>query len=191
MAFSKRSMSKDQRSGFDDRLARIRKGGSNTMGEVHIGPREEIRAGNKKAPKNTVRVKKKNNKHKEIGRGSALSLLILSFVFGAFSMFVGQAADFHLFQTGGLAPIDLSGTPVEPYLAQASLVFGGVLAILFAWTFRLTTILRLAAVAAGLFVMVEYHSDLVKQVPGVYTKFFSKAYVKSVRQNIPIEQVKV
>ena len=54
-----RSKKMDHRDGFEDRLARIKKGGANTMGEIQVGPREEIRAGSKTKPTNTVRVKRK------------------------------------------------------------------------------------------------------------------------------------
>ena len=178
-------MSKDQRSGFEDRLSRIKKGGSNTMGEIQVGPREEIRAGSKSKPSNTVRMKKKSGVKKEIGRSSGLTLVILAFIFGALSMFVGQVAGFHFFQEGGLAPIDLTGSPVEEYLPFAHLIIGGVLALLFCWTFQLTTVMRLLAAVIGLGVMVQFHTDLVQQVPGIFIAFFSEDYVKTVVQNIP------
>ncbi|MCV6593118.1 MAG: hypothetical protein OIF48_09220 [Silicimonas sp.] len=178
-----RMKARDQRDGFEDRLARIKKGGANTMGEVHLGPREEVRAGDKSAkPTNTVRIKKKKTKSREIGRGSAISLIFIAFVFGALSMFVGQVADFHLFNEGGLAPIDLSETPVGPYLQFAALAIGGVLALMFCWTFRLTSILRLAAAAAGVFCMVEFHTNMVQGAPGLFVKFFSKGYVETVKE---------
>ncbi|MDA8584727.1 hypothetical protein N9L47_00495 [Rhodobacteraceae bacterium] len=183
MAFSKRSISKEQRHGFEGRLARIHKGGSNTMGEIQIGPREEIRAGNKAKATNTVRMKRKKTKKKEIGRASGLSLVILSFVFGCLSMFVGQVADFHMFQPGGFVPVDLTATPVAPYLPYAALVFGSFLAILFCWTFHLTTMVRLLATAVGLFVVYEYQTEMMQKAPGVYVSFFSKAYVKETLQS--------
>lgn len=177
-----RKKSLGQRDGFENRLSRIKKGGANTMGEIQVGPREEIRAGSKTKPTNTVRIKQKKKKNMEVGRGSAMSLIILAFVFGAMSMFVGQVANFHFFEVGGLVPIDLTETPVAPYLQFAHLAIGGVLAAMFCWTFRLTSILRMAAAAIGVFVVMEYHTEMVQQAPGVYTKFFSKAYVTEVRQ---------
>ena len=181
MPFSRRSMSKDQRSGFDDRLKRIKKGGANTMGEVQIGPRDEVRAGDKRAskPANSVRMKKRKQKHKEVGRGSTLSLILLAFAFGALSMFVGQAAGFHFFG-GGLVPLNVSGTFFEPYVPLAHLIIGAFLALLFCWTFRLTTMMRIVAMVAGLGIMMQFHTEFVQQAPGVYTKFFSKGYVKRV-----------
>ncbi len=178
-----RSKKLDQRDGFEDRLKRIKKGGANTMGEIQVGPREEIRAGSKSKPANTVRVKRKKQKKKEVGRGSTMSLMFMAFLFGGLSMFVGQVANFHFFQEGGFVPIDLSGTPVEQYLPFAHLAIGGVLALMFCWTFHLTSILRLAAAAAGVFLVFEYHAEMVQQAPGVYSKFFSKPYVKEIRQS--------
>ncbi len=178
-----RKKSLGQRDGFENRLDRIKKGGVNTMGEIQVGPREEIRAGSKTKPTNTVRIKQKKKKNMSVGRGSTMSLIMLAFAFGALSMFVGQVANFHFFQAGGLVPIDLTETPVGPYLPFAHLAIGGVLAVMFCWTFRLTSIMRLAAAAIGVFLVMEYHTEMVKQAPGIYTKFFSKAYVKEVYQS--------
>ena len=179
------SMAKGQRSGFEDRLSRIKKGGANTMGEVHLGPREEVRANQaaKSKPSNTVRLKRKNTRKKEIGRNTGLSLIILAFIFGGLSMFVGQAAAFHFFEDGGLVPLDLSGTPVAEYLPFAAYAIGGTLGLLFCWTFRLTSLLRLVAMVGGLFVMVEYHTEMVKALPSIYVSFFSEDYVEGVFLN--------
>lgn len=172
------SLSNSQRRGFEDRLSRIKKGGDNTMGEVHIGPRDEVRAGEKAVAKNTVRMKRKT-KNVKIGEGSSMTLVPLAFVFGAMSMFVGQAAAYHMFADTGLIQLDMSGlSAVEPYLPYAHFVFGGVLALLFGWTFRMTSAVRFLALVGGLAVMVHYQSDIIQKAPGVYQAFFSKAYVK-------------
>ncbi|NNE88003.1 MAG: hypothetical protein HKN27_07995 [Silicimonas sp.] len=175
-------MSRSDQSGFEDRLKRIQKGGANTMGEVHIGPRDEVRAnkkGRKSRPSNTVRIKQKNKKTTVLGEGSNSALVPLALMFGALSMFVGQAAAFHFFQDGGLAPI----TPPEviaPYIQYAPLAIGGTLAALFMWTFRLSGFLRSAALIAGCAAVFVYHVELVQKVPGLYTGFFTKEYVASV-----------
>jgi hypothetical protein len=171
--------SKIQRTGFEDRLSRIKKGGDNTMGEVHIGPRDEVRAGQKRKANNTVRLKRKKPSKKEIGRSSGVSLLILAFLFGVLSMFVGQAAAYHLFADTGLIKLDLSATAVAPYVPVADFIIGGFFAVLFAWTFQLMGVVRLVAIAVGLFVMVQYQPVLVKSAPGVYAAFFSKEFVES------------
>ena len=132
--------------------------------------------------KPAVSGKKKNTK-KEIGRNTGLSLIILAFVFGSLSMFVGQAAAFHFFQEGGLVPLDLSATPVADYVQFAHFAFGAALGLLFCWTFRLTTLMRLAAMAGGLFVMVEYHTQMVQSLPSIYVSFFSEEYVEGVFLN--------
>ena len=170
--------SKVQRTGFEDRLSRIKKGGDNTMGEVHIGPRDEVRAGQKRKPNNTIRLKKKKQSKKEIGRASGMSLMILAFFFGALSMFVGQATAYQLFAETGLIKLDLSTTAVAPYVPVAHFIIGGFFALLFAWTFQLMAMARLVAIGLGLFVMVQYQPVLVKSVPGIYAAFFSKEFVE-------------
>ena len=183
MAFSRSKSKAKGGNGFEDRLSRIHKGGANTMGELQVGPREEIRAGSKSKPSNTVRMKRKNTKKQEIGRASGMSLFLLAFFFGAFSMFVGQVANFHMFVPGGLTPLNLGETAVAPYLPFAHMIIGGVLAVMFAWTFRLLTMMRIVATVAGLFAVMQYHTELVEFAPGTHVKFFSKAYVKEVRAN--------
>jgi len=147
------------------------------MGEVHIGPREEVRAGQKGKQGNTVRLKRKKRNVK-IGQGSAKALVPLAFIFGALSMFVGQAATYHLFAETGLINLDVSGTVIQDYTPFAHFALGGLLALLFAWTFRMMSALRIVALVAGVFVMVQYQGAIIQKVPGVYAAFFSKAYVK-------------
>jgi hypothetical protein len=175
-------MARSNQSGFEDRLKRIQKGGANTMGEVHIGPRDEVRANQKSRkskPSNTVRMKAKRGKKGNIGENSGSALVVLAAMFGALSMFVGQAAAFHLFQDGGLVPV----TPPEaiaPYIQYAPIAFGATLALLFMWTFRLSTLMRVTALAGACAAVFIYHTELVQSVPGLYTGFFTKEYVASV-----------
>lgn len=175
-------MSRAGQSGFDDRIKRIKKGGKNTMGEVHIGPASEERAkkrGRKSQASNTVRMKAKKTKKNGVGEGTGSSLILLALMFGAMSMFVGQAAAFHFFQDGGLVPV----TPPEalaPYMQYAPIAIGGTLALLFMWTFRMATFMRATALIAGAAGVFIYHADLVQTAPGLYTSFFTKEYVASV-----------
>lgn len=175
-------MSRAGQSGFDDRIKRIKKGGANTMGEVHIGPRDEVRAnkkGRNSKPSNTVRMKAKNTKKVNVGEGSGSTLVILALIFGALSMFVGQAAAFHFFQEGGLVPI----TPPDaalPYMQYAPIAIGGTLALLFMWTFHLSSFMRVTALAGGCAAVFVYHTELVAKAPGLYASFFTKEYVTAV-----------
>ena len=170
-----------QRGGFEDRLARIKKGGDNTAGAIQIGPREEVRANASKRLRskhnNTVRMKKKKSAKKvQAGEGSTSVLIVLGLMFGALSMFVGQAAAFQLFSGQGLLNVTLPEV-AAPALPFAHFILGGTLAFLFAWTFRLTTAVRLIAVAVGAYAMVHFHADMVGKMPGLYTNFFTEAYV--------------
>jgi hypothetical protein len=177
---SSMSLSNAQRDGFDQRLNRIKKGGANTMGEVQIGPRDESeRKGSKHA--NTVRLKKKKNKKvKDLDRGSSLGLLPLAGFFGGLSMFVGQAMDYQLFNAGGLFAMSTPHPALEPYMQYAPFFLGGVLAMLFAFTFRFSGGLRAVALAAGFWAVFQYQTTLVTIFPGMYAGFFSKEFVEGV-----------
>lgn len=172
------SRSNAQRTGFEDRLSRIKKGGANTMGEVHIGPRDEERARKGKAD-NTVRIKKKKKKQTNLGEGPTSGLAPLGVLLGGLAMFVGQAADYQLFQEGGLVNMAAPVAALEPFMQYAPFLIGGILAMMFAWTFRLTTAVRFAALSAGFVAAFVYQTALIKAVPFMYAGFFSKEFVKA------------
>ena len=162
---------------FEDRLNRINKGAANTMGEVHIGPRDEETARSGKST-NTVRLKSKKKKVK-VGEGSNLVIVPVAIVIGALSVFAGQTAAFHLFQDGGLMPVSVpeAVAMVEPYLIHAHLVIGGLLALIFTWTFGFNGMFRKLAVAAGFGAMLFGQVQIMERFPTVYANFFSEAYV--------------
>ncbi|MEM7719898.1 MAG: hypothetical protein AAF222_11910 [Pseudomonadota bacterium] len=174
------SLANDQRDGFDKRIAKIRKGGSNTMGEVHIGPVDEAQVYGKKKGKatNTVRIKKKKAKNIDLTSGSTGTLTLLAVFFGGMSMFVGQAMDFHFYGAGGL--LQLSAPAIaEPYMQYAPFLFGGLLALAFGWTFRLMRGVRFLGLAGGFGAVFHYKADLIQAMPGLYAGFFSKEYVEA------------
>ncbi len=168
---------------FEDRLKRINKGAPNTMGDLHIGPRDEATARDGKAT-NTVRLKSSKKKIK-IGEGSNVVLVPLAIIIGALSVFAGQAAAFHFFQDGGLMPITLpdAAAMLEPYLIHAHLVMGGVLALLFTWTFGFNGMVRKLAVAVGFGAMLFGQVQVMERFPSVYANFFSEAYVAQALAN--------
>lgn len=172
-------LANEQRDGFDRRISRIKKGGANTMGEVHIGPVDEAQVYGKKKGKatNTVRVKKKKQ-NVDLTSGSTLTLTILAVFFGGLSMFVGQAMDFHFFGQGGLVPLTAPEI-AEPYMEYAPFLFGGLLALAFGWTFRLMRGARFLGLAGGFGAVFYYKADLIQAVPGLYAGFFSKEYVEA------------
>lgn len=164
-----------QRDGFEERLMRIQKGGANTMGEIQIGPRDDNERSSK--PSNTVRVKRKKAKNVNLGEGSNAVLVPTALIIGALSMFVGKAAAYHLFSEGGLATMEIPVPAVEPYLPYAPFVFAGFLALMFSWTFGFSNIMRKLAVVAGLAGVFWFEGDLIERFPGIYTNFYSEAYV--------------
>lgn len=174
------SLADRQREGFDNRLRKIRKGGSNTMGHLEIGPRDEVRAAKGKKAKNTVRVKSKRKKNVSIGEGSTVTLSILALFFGFLSMFVGQAAGFHFFEEGGLVPVEAPLPLLEPYLQYTPFLVGGLLALAFGWTFRMLSGIRFVSLAGAFVATFYYKTDLIQSLPGLYAGFFSKEYVNAV-----------
>lgn len=171
------SISNAQRSGFDDRLSRIKKGGANTMGEVHIGPRDEERA-RKGKNENVVRMKKKKNQAVK-SDGSTVVLAPIGVLLGGISMFVGQAANYQIFNEGGLLNLAPPVEALAPFMQYAPFLFGGILALMFAWTFRLTSGLRLLALLGGFGAVFYYQADLIQTMPGMYANFFSPEFVKA------------
>lgn len=174
------SLSNAQRDGFDRRISRIKKGGKNTMGEVHIGPVDEaqVYGKNKSKATNRVRVKKKKAKNVDLNGGSTLMLAILAVFFGGLSMFVGQAMNYHFYGAGGL----MSLTPpigLEDYVQYAPFLFGGILALAFGWTFHLMRGIRFLGLVGGFGAVFYYQSELIQKVPGLYAGFFSKEFVET------------
>lgn len=169
------SLAKEQRSAFDERLKRINKGGSNTMGEVHIGPREEVRAGQKSKTTNTVRVKRKK-KNVNIGEGSNWVLVPTAFVIGWLSMFAGGAAAYHFFG-GGLMPLEIPVEAIQPAIPYANFIFAGLLALIFMWTFGFSNKKRKLALILGLAGAFYFEGDLIERYPNTYAAVYSEDYV--------------
>ncbi len=165
-----------QRKGFEDRLSRIKKGGANTMGEVQIGPRDENQP-RKSKPTNTVRIKKKKPKNVNIGEGSNVILAPIAAAVGGLSMFVGQAAEYHLFQPGGLFNITIPIEAVAPAIPYAHFIIAIALALALSWAFGLTNLIRRMAMIAGLAAVAVWQTELVERYPGIYTGVFSEAFV--------------
>lgn len=165
-----------QRSSFEDRLSRIKKGGANTMGEVQIGPRDEATARTSR-PTNTVRLKKKKAKQVNLGEGSNIVLAPIAAMVGALSMFVGQVAEYHLFQPGGLFNISIPIEALAPALPYAHFIIAVTLALALSWAFGLTNLIRRMAMIAGLAAIAVWQVDLVERYPHIYSAAFSEAFV--------------
>lgn len=165
-----------QRKGFEDRLSRIKKGGANTMGEVQIGPRDESQRGKSK-PTNTVRLKKKKPKNVNIGEGSNVVLAPIAAAVGGLSMFVGQAAEYHLFQPGGLFNVSIPIEAVAPAIPYAHFIIAVALALALSWAFGLTNLVRRMAMIAGLAAVTVWQTELIQRYPAIYSGVFSEAFV--------------
>jgi hypothetical protein len=173
------SMSELHRQSFEDRLARIRQGGPNTIGEVHIGPREEVRARDAKAAVKVLQSRKKKR------RGSIVSTLLVlpvAAALGAFSIFAGRVAAFQLFSEEGLYSVALAGVPATMF---ADILIASVLAMVLAWTFHMTYGLRRVAIIGGFVAMMTGEFMLIQEYPEVFSAFFSDTYVTAVLANPP------
>lgn len=169
------SLGNAQRQAFDDRIKRIGTSAPNTMGEIHIGPRDEEVARSGKTT-NTVRIKRKR-KNVRIGEGSNYVMVPVAMMIGALSVFAGRAAAYHFFADGGLMPLTLPLPELEPYTIYAHLLIAAILALIFAWTFGLSGKLRKFAVIAGFAAMLIGEVHVIERFPNTYANFFSKAYV--------------
>ncbi|MEM9969976.1 MAG: hypothetical protein AAF762_02600 [Pseudomonadota bacterium] len=168
-------MAKKQRDAFDQRLNRIKKGAPNTMGEIEIGPREEVRAGKRSKRSSTVRMKRKEKKV-NLGEGSNWVMVPTAFVVGGFSMFVGGAAAYHLFG-GGLFPVEVQVAAIEPYLPYANIAIAALLGLFFTWSFGFTNKKRKVALALGLIGALYFEGDLIQRYAGSYAAMYSPDYV--------------
>jgi hypothetical protein len=164
-----------QRQSFEDRVKRIGTDGPNTMGEVHIGPRDEETARSGEAT-NSVRMKRKR-KNVRIAEGSNYVMVPVALIIGALSVFAGRAAAYHLFADGGLMPMAVPVPALEPYTDYAQFLFAALLALIFTWTFGFSGKLRKLAVIAGFTAMMIGEVHVIERFPELYANFFSKAYV--------------
>ncbi|QMU59140.1 MAG: hypothetical protein GKR98_13640 [Boseongicola sp.] len=169
------SIGQAQRNSFEERIKRIGTNAPNTMGEVHIGPRDEKTARKGKST-NTVRLKNKKKKVR-VGEGSNLVLVPVAVIIGGLSVFAGKAAAFHFFQDGGLMPIEIPVVAIQPYIIYAHLLIAGLLALMFTWTFGLKGMMRKLAVAIGFGAMLFGEIQMIEKFPETYANFFSKDYV--------------
>lgn len=170
------SMTHVQRQTFEDRLNRIQVGGENTNGEIHAGPREQVRAKDRrKTPAKSRRVKTRQlKKAQEPGAGPNAIMMPLAMFLGALSVAAGRLTEFHLFADEGLGQM----TPPMPELAVfGQYLFGGVLAVLFMWAFELDSALRRIALLLGFVTMVIYEPLVIERFPDIYATFYSPDYV--------------
>lgn len=146
------------------------------MGEVQIGPRDEETARTSR-PSNTVRMKKKKKQDVKLGEGSNLVLAPIAGAIGGGAMFVGQVAEYHLFQPGGLFTVSVPIDAIASAVPYAHFIIAILLAFSLAWAFGLTNLTRRIALIAGLAAVAVWQTELVERYPHIYTAVFSEAFV--------------
>ena len=93
-------------------------------------------------------------------------------------MFVGQAAEYHLFQPGGLFNISIPLEAAAMAIPYAHFIIAIALALSLSWAFGLTNLVRRMAMITGLAAVTVWQTELVERYPGVYTGVFSEAFVQ-------------
>jgi hypothetical protein len=165
---------------FEDRLARIREGGPNCMGHLHAGPSDEVRARDAK-----TKVKMTPARPAKRRRGSPVATLLLlpvAAVLGALSMFVGRVTAFRFFSDEAPYSFALAGVPASMF---ADVLIASVLAMLLAWSFKLTWGMRRVALVAGFVAMMVGEFDLMQTYPDLFETVFSETYVAATLANPP------
>lgn len=174
------TQAEDHRQTFEARLARIKQGGPNTIGQIHVGPPAEVRARDAKA----AAAAPKAGSRKRRGSSPLRTLIALpvAAALGALAMFAGRVAAFRFFSDEGLYSVSVAGVPAEMF---ADILIATVLAILLAWTFHMTYGMRRAALVAGFVAMMVGEIDLMKTYPDLFETVFSETYVAGALANPP------
>jgi hypothetical protein len=170
-----------QKQNFQDRLSRITEGGDNCMGQVHVGPREEVRARDSKAAKKQLGKRARKAKR----RGSPVAtffLLPVAVAVGAASLFVGRVASYTYFTADAPYSFSLAGVDASMF---ADVGIAAVLAMVLSWALRLTFGLRRLAVLAGFVAMMTGEAVLMQHFPDIFTNFYPESYVAGVIANPP------
>lgn len=175
-----RSMADQQRKGFDDRILRIAQGGPNTTGTIYLGATE---ADGAKIPPKKRRARR--------GGSPALAVLTwpLALAIGALCMLAGRVA-LYQFQA---RPEFLEMVPpqhLDLLMLTADVGVAFVLALTFAWAFRLGGGMRRVFLAAGFIGVMMGEGLIIERAPDLFVPLFSESYVSAaVSGTSPIETV--
>lgn len=142
---------------FQDRIQRVAAGGANTMAQVYIG-----RAGSVAAP------------NAKFNLMSELQVLPLAALTGAFALFLGKLAAFHLLSTQGAFAINLS---VPGGILAASILIGILFALILGKVFRVDKGIRFLSLVGGFIAMYWFHANLVAAYPEIFAMVFSEDHV--------------
>ena len=174
-------MSEQHRATFEARLARIKQGGPNCMGTVHVGPRPEVREKDRKSAEKAIRAAAKP-KGRRSSVVSTLAAIPVALTLGALSVFVGRVAAYRFFSEDGLYTVAVAGVPAEMF---ADILIATVVAMILAWTFSYTSGMRRAALVAGFVAMMVWEVNLMQVYPALFETAFSKTYVAGMLADPP------
>ena len=190
------NMQKRQLQSFEERIGRIRTGDSvNLSGELHIGPREEVRAKDARAQKKELAKRKRKAlraAHSPVGQMSSGDLMLfpVALLVGALAFLAGRLTAFHFLTPDGMFPIDTSAflPPTMPVALWGDLVLAVAFVLIFAWMFHLTRGLRRLGVLLGFAAMMPGETLLVERYPDLAAMAYSPGFVtEALARPSPVE----
>ncbi|MEM1066146.1 MAG: hypothetical protein AAGJ74_11650 [Pseudomonadota bacterium] len=159
------TMADGQRDIFMERLARIEKGGVNTVGTMHIGP-AEIEGDSGK-----VKVRRKRKPLSMAAVGRWFMMLVIAGIVGFTSMLSGRVAAFHMLN----ADVEMPWPPDHIALyADISIAF--LLMTMFAWAFQWGSLQRIVLMAGLLSVMLG-EAAMMREAPFLFEAMYTPEYV--------------
>lgn len=187
-------LSHRQLQSFEERIGRIRTGDSlNLTGEMHIGPREEVRAKDAKAQKKEIERRKRAARVTTATGPRVTSMDVILFpvaaLVGAAAFLGGRIGAFHFLTPDGRFPIDTGFLPATmPVALWGDLVLATVLVCILAWMFRFTTGLKRTGVLLGFAAMMPGETLLIERYPDIAAMAWSPGYVtEALARPSPVE----
>lgn len=150
-----------QKNQFAGRLKRIEKGGPNTMGQIYIGPAEDMRDPSGLKPH------------------FGIVATVLAFVLGVVAYAAGHLGQFHLVVKDGAplaARLGESGLNAAATIGDV-LLAAVILFVLIKLVFRMRGLGPAFVGAIGLFVMMGAESKIMQAAPEIYAALYSQEFV--------------
>ena len=177
-------MAQRQQQSFEERIGRIRTGDSvNLSGELHVGPREEVRAKDvEKAKKKQLKKRRRERPARQAIDAFDVLLFPVAMAVGALALLAGRLVTFHFLTPGGRFPIDTAAMlPGFDVAMWGDLALIAAFALILAWMFRFTTGLKRLGVLMGVALMMPGETLLVQNFPDEAALAFSDSYVAEAR----------
>lgn len=159
------SLADVQRKQFQDRIARIRKGGGQTGRQIYIGPADDTRGA-------VVKRVGPSRLREALGE---MFMVPFALAIGALAMLSGRVAAYHGMANEGAA-LPAFVTP-EHFALAGDITIAAVVLTLLGWSFRLGGGLRRLALITGFIGTMLGEAALIETAPAVFGALFSETYV--------------